>query len=164
MSSSFKDENKNSGSTEEDSSFYSFLASILIVFIIYYFFKICKKIFYKIPFDEKQYINCHCSKCIKRIKEYNLKIKRKNINLNLLLNIIFFLFLLYLFIACSQKVQKKEIFDPYEILEISPTDQISKIKKSYKKLSLKYHPDKLMKKQKIIIIDMVTQMDLGCLL
>ena len=142
MSSSFKDEYKNSGATEEDSSFYSFLASILIVFIIYYFFKICKKIFYKIPFDEKQYINCHCSKCIKRIKEYNLKIKRKNINLNLLLNIIFFLFLLYLFIACSKKVQKKEIFDPYEILEISPTDQISKIKKSYKKLSLKYHPDK----------------------
>ena len=142
MSSSFKDENKNSGSTEEDSSFYSFLASILIVFIIYYFFKICKKIFFKIPYDEKQYINCHCSKCIKRIKEYNLKIKRKNINLNLLLNIIFFLFLLYLFIACSQKVQKKEIFDPYEILEISPTDQISKIKKSYKKLSLKCHPDK----------------------
>ena len=142
MSSSFKDEYKNSGATEEDSSFYSFLASILIVFIIYYFFKICKKIFYKIPFDEKQYINCHCSKCIKRIKEYNLKIKRKNINLNLLLNIIFFLFLLYLFIACCQKVQKKEIFDPYELLEISPTDQISKIKKSYKKLSLKYHPDK----------------------
>ena len=142
MSSSFNDENKNSGATEEDSSFYSFLASILIVFIIYYFFKICKKIFYKIPFDEKQYINCHCSKCIKRIKEYNLKIKRKNINFNLLLNIIFFLFLLYLFIACSKKVQKKEIFDPYEILEISPTDQISKIKKSYKKLSLKYHPDK----------------------
>ena len=142
MSSSFKDENKNSGATEEDSSFYSFLASILIVFIIYYFFKICKKIFYKIPFDEKQYINCHCSKCIKRIKEYNLKIKRKNINFNLLLNIIFFLFLLYLFIACCQRVQKKEIFDPYELLEISPTDQISKIKKSYKKLSLKYHPDK----------------------
>ena len=142
MSSSFNDENKNSGETEEDSSFYSFLASILIVFIIYYFFNICKKIFYKIPFDEKQYINCHCSKCIKRIKEYNLKIKRKNINLNLLLNIIFFLFLLYLFIACCQKVQKKEIFDPYELLEISPTDQISKIKKSYKKLSLKYHPDK----------------------
>ena len=142
MSSSFKDEYKNSGATEEDSSFYSFLASILIVFIIYYFFKICKKIFFKIPYDEKQYINCHCSKCIKRIKEYNLKIKRKNINLNLLLNIIFFLFLLYLFIACCQKVQKKEIFDPYELLEISPTDQISKIKKSYKKLSLKYHPDK----------------------
>ena len=142
MSSSFKNENKNSGDYGEDSSFYSFLASILIVFIIYYFFKICKKIFYKIPFDEKQYINCHCSKCIKRIKEYNLKIKRKNINFNLLLNIIFFLFLLYLFIACCQKVQKKEIFDPYELLEISPTDQISKIKKSYKKLSLKYHPDK----------------------
>ena len=140
--SSFGNEKNNSENPDDDSSFYTFLAGILIVFIIYYFISICKKIFYKIPFDENQYINCHCSKCIKRIKEYNLKIKRKNINSNLFINILLFLFLLYLFIACCQKVQKKEIFDPYEILEVSQTDQISKIKKSYKKLSLKYHPDK----------------------
>ena len=140
--SSFGNEKNNSENPDDDSSFYTFLAGILIVFIIYYFISICKKIFYKIPFDENQYINCHCSKCIKRIKEYNLKIKRKNINSNLFINILLFEFLLYLFIACCQKVQKKEIFDPYEILEVSQTDQISKIKKSYKKLSLKYHPDK----------------------
>ena len=140
--SSFGNEKNNSENPDDDSSFYTFLAGILIVFIIYYFISICKKIFYKIPFDENQYINCHCSKCIKRIKEYNLKIKRKNINSNLFINILLFEFLLYLFIACCQKVQKKEIFDPYEILEVSQTDQISKIKKSFKKLSLKYHPDK----------------------
>ena len=140
--SSFGNEKNNSENPDDDSSFYTFLAGILIVFIIYYFISICKKIFYKIPFDENQYINCNCSKWIKRIKEYNLKIKRKNINSNLFINILLFLLLLYLFIACCQKVQKKEIFDPYEILEVSQTDQISKIKKSYKKLSLKYHPDK----------------------
>ena len=142
MSSSFKKENKNLDDKEDDTSFYTFIAGILIVFIIYYFFSILKKIFYKIPFDEKHYINCHCDKCIKRFEEYKQKIRRNNINSKLIINILIFLFLLYLFIACAQKVQKKEIFDPYELLEISSEDSISTIKKSYKKLSLKYHPDK----------------------
>ena len=143
MSSSFGNGKKNSENIEEDTSFYTFFAGILIVFILYYFIVILKKIFYKFPFaDEEEYINCHCDKCINRIKEYKLKIKRKNINSRLIIDILLFLFFLYLFIACCQKVQKKEIFDPYEILEISPNDEISKIKKSYKRLSLKYHPDK----------------------
>ena len=137
MPSSFGKENK-----EDDTSFYTFIAGILIVFIIYYFIAIIRKIFYKLPFDEKEYINCHCDKCIKRIEVYKLKIRRKNLNSRLIINILLFLFMLYLFIACCQKVQKKEIFDPYEILEISPEDPISQIKKSYKRLSLKYHPDK----------------------
>ena len=141
MSSSFG-KNNNSEKKEDDTSFYSFLAGILLVFILYYFIAILRKIFYNIPFDENQYINCHCSKCIKRFEEYKLKIKRKNINSKLYINILLFLFLLFLFIACCKNVQNKEIFDPYEILEISPMDPISKIKKSYKMLSLKYHPDK----------------------
>ena len=143
MSSSFGKENKNSGNIEDDTSFYTFLAGILIVVVIYYFFAILKRIFYKIPFnDENNYINCHCSKCKKRYEEYKLKIKGKNINKGLYINIFLFLLFLYLFISCSKRIQNKEIFDPYEILEISPNEEISQIKKSYKKLSLKYHPDK----------------------
>ena len=142
MSSSFENDKNNSENMKEDTSFYTFFAGILIVFILYYFIIILKKIFYKFPFDDEEYINCHCGKCIYRINEYKLKIKRKNINLRLIIDILLFLFFLYLFIACCQKAQKKEIFDPYEILEISPKNDISKIKKSYKRLSLKYHPDK----------------------
>lgn len=33
-------------------------------------------------------------------------------------------------------------FDPYEILEIDPDAPIEKIKKSYRRLALKYHPDR----------------------
>ena len=143
MSSSFGNQNKNSENLENDTSFYTFIAGILLVFILYYFIVILKKIFYNIPFnDESQYLNCHCSICKNRYEEYKLKIKKKNINRKLFINILLFLFFLYLFIACCKSVQTKEIFDPYEILEISPTDPISKIKKSYKQLSLKYHPDK----------------------
>ena len=143
MSSSFGNQNKKSENLENDTSFYTFIAGILLVFILYYFIVILKKIFYNIPFnDESQYLNCHCSICKNRYEEYKLTIKKKNINRKLFINILLFLFFLYLFIACCKSVQIKEIFDPYEILEISPTDPISKIKKSYKQLSLKYHPDK----------------------
>ena len=142
MSSSFSN-NKNSANKEDDTSFYTFLAGILLVFIFYYFIVILKKIFYKIPFnDENSYMNCHCSLCKKRYEEFKSKTKRENINKKLYLNIFLFFFFLYLFIACCNKVQTKKVFDPFEILEISPTDSISEIKKSYKRLSLKYHPDK----------------------
>ncbi len=33
-------------------------------------------------------------------------------------------------------------FDPYEILEVDQNAPIEKIKKSYRKLALKYHPDR----------------------
>lgn len=33
-------------------------------------------------------------------------------------------------------------FDPYEILDIEPDATIEKIKKSYRRLALKFHPDR----------------------
>lgn len=142
MSSSFSD-NKNSANKEDDTSFYTFLAGILLVFIFYYFIVILKKIFYKIPFnDENSYLNCHCLLCKNIYEKFKSKIKKENINKKLYLNIFLFFFFLYLFIACISKVQTKKIFDPFEVLEISPTDSNDAIKKSYKRLSLKYHPDK----------------------
>jgi len=34
------------------------------------------------------------------------------------------------------------VFDPYEILEIEKTAETKEIKKAFRKMSLKYHPDK----------------------
>ena len=33
-------------------------------------------------------------------------------------------------------------FDPWEVLGVSQDDTVKKIKKAYRKLSLKWHPDK----------------------
>ena len=42
----------------------------------------------------------------------------------------------------SQSENKIKGFDPYEILEISSSASESEIKKAYRKLTVKYHPDK----------------------
>ena len=145
MSSYNSNHSQNENQKPQDNSYFTFLAGILLLFVIYFAITIFKKIFYKVPFsDEKKYINCHCSKCKERYEILKLKIKSKNINIFFFFNIVNFLICLYLFIECCKQVQKndKTRFDPFEILQISEGAPISEIKKSYKKLSLKYHPDK----------------------
>lgn len=144
--SSFNDNYKDKNNEKnEDTSYFTFLSGILGLFILYFFINILKRIFYKIPFsDQNKYINCDCSICKERYKKFKMKIKSKNINKYLFIYIFIFLIFLSLFIECCKKVQNSEIkrFDPFEILEISEGASISEIKKSYKRLSLKYHPDK----------------------
>ncbi len=147
--SSFNDNNSGDKNNEnnEDTSYFTFLAGILGIFVLYFFIKILKKIFYTIPFsNQKKYINCNCSKCKERYEKFKTKIKSKNINKYLLIHIIVFLIFLSLFMECCRKVKNSDKikFDPFEILEISEGATISEIKKSYKRLSLKYHPDKNM--------------------
>ena len=144
--SSFNDEYKREKEDKkEDNSYYTFLAGILIVFVIRYFIIIYKRIFYKVPYDdENKYINCHCSKCKERYKNYKLKIKSKNINKTLFYYIFAFSITIFFFIACCNKAKNSDNkrFDPFKILEISEFASPSEIKKAYKSLSLKYHPDK----------------------
>lgn len=144
--SSFNNEYKREKEDKkEDNSYYTFLAGILIIFVIRYFIIIIKRIFYKIPYDnENKYINCHCSKCKERYKNYRLKIKSKNINKTLIYYICAFIVTVLLFIECCKQAKNSsnKRFDPYEILEISEFSSRLEIKKAYKALSLKYHPDK----------------------
>ena len=144
--SSFND-NNSGDKNNEDTSYFTFLAGVLGIFVLHFFIKILKKIFYNVPFsDQKKYINCNCSKCKERYERFKTKIKLKNINKSLFIHCIIFLIFLSLFIECCKKVQNSDKikFDPFEILEISEGASISEIKKSYKRLSLKYHPDKNM--------------------
>lgn len=52
------------------------------------------------------------------------------------------LFMLHNAYKDIQKYGPSDIFDPYEILDIKSGAKLSDIKKAYRKLSLKYHPDK----------------------
>lgn len=50
--------------------------------------------------------------------------------------------LVHCFFVLREKGDNMKGFDPYEILEVEPDAPIEKIKKSYRKLALKYHPDR----------------------
>ncbi len=127
----------------DTNAFYPVLETgIIISFFIntYYLYKSFKK---KLKYqNENEYRNCHCSYCKKKLKKLDKKTKRKSP----LFYIIILIILSISFIFCYKKIQQTQknikSFNPYEILEISPSSDIKEIKKAYKKLALKYHPDK----------------------
>ena len=130
---------------DNDITSYSFIAAIILFIIIPLFINIFKRLFYDVSFANNIENNiCKCSKCKERIKKYNSKKKKENINLTFFIYLIIFIILFYIFIALCQQVSNStnKNFDPYSILEISELASEKEIKQSYKKLSLKYHPDK----------------------
>ena len=129
----------------ESDSFYPFLETIIIILIIYFSFKLYSSI--KSPDTEYQnsekYLNCQCDICKKRLKRI-MKKNHKNKHTRSLIIILLFLFYFakkYSDIILQNQLKIKS-FDPYEILEVNVFSNKQEIKKAYKRLALKYHPDK----------------------
>ena len=140
-----RDENKDN-TQYDDSAFYSFAISILFVLIIIIIISILRRFFYSKIFMDSKYSNCNCEFCRSRLKTINQKIANKNINLTFFFYIILLMVLIYLSYLCYLQVKKNsgkiKNFNPYEILEIEENSDEHTIKRAYKKLALKYHPDK----------------------
>ncbi len=127
----------------DTNAFYPVLETgIIISFLIntYFLYKSFKK---KLKYqNEKEYRNCNCSYCKKKLKKLDKNTKRKSP----IFYIIILIILSISFIFCYKKIQETQknikSFNPYEILEISSNSDLKEIKKAYKKLALKYHPDK----------------------
>ncbi|KAM3386416.1 hypothetical protein ACQJBY_009792 [Aegilops geniculata] len=89
-------------------------------------------------------IHCRCSGC-HRSGKYRKSIYKKISNfstwsnLTILLLWIVVIFLIYYIKLSSREVQ---VFEPYSILGLEPGASESEIKKSYRRLSIQYHPDK----------------------
>ena len=139
MSSFDKDDNDNLVES------YPFMAGILLVLLISFFIATIKRVFHEVPFsDEKKYNNCKCKKCLERYEKFKKITKKENFNCMFYFYLIFLLLSLFLFSLLCYKITttKKKVFDPYEILDIPQNSEISDVKKEYKKLVRKYHPDK----------------------
>ena len=50
--------------------------------------------------------------------------------------------LIHCYFVLQEAGEQMKGFDPYEILQVDPSTPIQKIRKSYRKLALKYHPDR----------------------
>jgi translocation protein SEC63 len=161
--SSFSDNftrDENQDTQYDDSAFYTFAGTVLLVSIIPLVYFIYKRIFFSKELTKKNYKNCQCNNCKTRLDRHYQKIKKNNINFTFYFMIFMVILLSYLFSLSYGEIVKHgnnfKRFDPYEILEIEPGVDVTTIKKAYRKLTLKYHPDKnpnnLQAKAKFIMI------------
>ena len=138
-----RDENKDM--QFDTNAFYPVLESFIILLIFFILYKIYSLLFkYQVKYQDKtKYRNCQCKACKQRL---NNLVKRKTKKQDLVFYIGSLCFLILVFSICYKKIletqSKIKVFDPFEILEISPTTELPQIKKAYKKLAIKYHPDK----------------------
>lgn len=81
------------------------------------------------------------------IQKYRTKLKRNNLFTKLNVFVFFgwvvFAGLVYLITIQEPNADGTKVFDPYELLELSYSATEKEIKSTYRKLSLKYHPDKV---------------------
>ena len=130
----------------DDSAFYSFASTMLLVAIISFIIIILRRLKLDNKFSSKNFKNCKCKTCETRLNNYRTRERKKKINCTFYLYIILTFALCYLLSLSLVEVQKNsgrlKSFDPFEILEIPTNANTSQIKKAYKILALKYHPDK----------------------
>ena len=129
----------------DTNAFYPVLESFIIMLIFYSLYKIYSYLFkYKVKYqDTTKYRNCPCKDCKKRLNDL---IQKKTNKQDLIFYIGLLSFLILVFSIYYKKIletqNKIKVFNPFEILEITESATAQEIKKAYKKLALKYHPDK----------------------
>ena len=148
FSENFQREDTTQGGSAQydDSAFYSFASTMLLVAIISLIIIILRRLNIENKFSDKKYKNCNCKACQTRLNTYRTRERKKKINFIFYFYIILTFTLCYLLSLTLVQVQKNsgriKSFDPFEILEIPTSANTSQIKRAYKILALKYHPDK----------------------
>ena len=141
-----EDTTKGGNAQYDDSAFYSFASTMLLVAIISLIIVILRRLNIENKFSDKKYKNCTCNACKNRLNKYYTRERKKKINCTFYIYIILTFYLCYLLTLSLIQVQKNssriKSFDPFEILEIPTNANTSQIKRAYKILALKYHPDK----------------------
>ncbi|KAL5215906.1 hypothetical protein ABZP36_007307 [Zizania latifolia] len=126
---------------EENSSLFLIfiLTMIALPLVPYTIMRLCRAATVK-----AKTIHCRCSGCHRSGKYRKSIYKRISnfstcSNLTILLLWIVMIFLVYYIKHVNREVQ---VFEPYSILGLEPGVSESDIKKSYRRLSIQYHPDK----------------------
>ena len=148
FSENFQREDTTQGGSAQydDSAFYSFASTMLLVAIISLIIIILRRLNIEKKYSEKNYKNCECKACQTRLEKYHTRERKKKINFSFFFYIFLTAILCYLLYLSLIQVKKNsgniKSFDPFEILEIPTNANTSQIKRAYKILALKYHPDK----------------------
>ncbi|CDJ40743.1 DnaJ domain-containing protein, putative [Eimeria tenella] len=153
-----KDEQRENLLDYDDNAFMFFLCSVTVCILIpwtFFFLRKCLAVSnaYRQKYPEKTAAgstlrHCQCSACVAQRaalhKELSLFRTRFLTKGRLTEFAALMLCWLGFVLICRnlQDVQSIKTFDPFEILDISPSATQREIKKAYRLMSLKYHPDK----------------------
>ncbi|PFH33313.1 DnaJ family Sec63 protein [Besnoitia besnoiti] len=141
----------------DDSAFMFYLCTVSFCTVVPWTFFSLKKVFYPGSYAKRYpektkagsvYVHCKCSECVKKRERESAQADRwtKRVlggyawveKLALLLA---WLALLYLCVNLPE-MKNLKTFDPFDILQVEPGATNREIKKAYRLMSLKYHPDK----------------------
>ena len=142
-----REDNTQGGNAQyDDSAFYSFASTMLLIAIISLIKVILRRLKLENKYSDKKFKNCQCKACKQRLSNILSRERKKKLNCTFYFYIILTFSLCYLLTLSLIQVQKNsgsiKSFDPFEILEIPTNANTSQIKRAYKILALKYHPDK----------------------
>ena len=142
-----REDNTQGGNAQyDDSAFYSFASTMLLIAIISLIIVILRRLKLENKYSDKKFKNCQCKACKQRLSNILSRKRKKKLNCTFYFYIILTFSLCYLLTLSLIQVQKNsgsiKSFDPFEILEIPTNANTSQIKRAYKILALKYHPDK----------------------
>ena len=130
----------------DDSAFYTFGGTMLLCTILPLTWIILRRIFVSNTYKHKEYRNCECSLCEKKIENLYNKKKSNARNKTFYVMIFTVICLSYLSYNCYFEIQANsdsfKTFNPFEILEIPSESTTQQIKKAFKRLALKHHPDR----------------------
>jgi translocation protein SEC63 len=129
----------------DDSAFYIFFISLLTIVLVPYTYYMLKSILFGEIDLNLGGQNCGCTKCVAKRGQRVSKSRRSCFRLGFFFKLACLAGLWYVFMLTFEKVQEIEPvknFDPYDILEVEVGSDVKKFKSQYRRLSLKYHPDK----------------------
>lgn len=124
-------------------AFYYFLATVIALYVIPKTIKLLWSSFApeKVMPSGPARLVCICEKCTEK-ESGKTNTKGAPTKFNLWLAIGWAAFATCIALALKNTKEETKLFDPFEILNISSSSSDSQIRKAFKRLSLKFHPDK----------------------
>jgi len=132
----------------DDSAFYFVALSFITIYIVPSWYNIIKKLRVAL-FSSDEDIGAISRTSAEKEKAANLKKTSKGLKtlnsagfiFNFILTILCTVIFLWLYLSVQSNGEVNS-FDPFTILDVDTGAELKEIKKAYKKMSLKYHPDK----------------------